>query len=215
MNDQTNGTNLPVNQGALNILNKSRDGAKFERLVKYDKGQYYSGGDVVPLGTKVIAHCIGWSTAWIKFVNKEMVERRIYSVDRGEVAPERSTLDDQDQTKWEIGFNNAPKDPWVFQNLLPLQLVEGGERMIFATSSGGGERAIKEICYEYADRKLRQPDCGQPIVKMQSGTMPSKTYGKVMRPRFDIVGWANGDMDIVSIPNPVLLKGDLGDEIPF
>ena len=46
---------------AENILNAAQKDAGFEKLLKFRKGDYFSDEQLVPLGTKYIAHVIGWT----------------------------------------------------------------------------------------------------------------------------------------------------------
>jgi hypothetical protein len=41
--------------------------------------------------------------------------------------PERSTLGDTDKSKWEIGLNGEPEDPWKHQIIILLQKVGADE----------------------------------------------------------------------------------------
>jgi hypothetical protein len=74
---------------AENILGAAREDAGFEKLLKFKKGEYLVSDEVVPLGNKYIAHVVGWTKCWIKFVDGEVVERKTYRVTYGERPPER------------------------------------------------------------------------------------------------------------------------------
>ena len=65
-----------------NILGAAQEEAGFEKLLKFKKGDFFIGEELVPLGTKYIAHVIGWTRCWIKFVDDEVVERKTYRVAR-------------------------------------------------------------------------------------------------------------------------------------
>jgi hypothetical protein len=81
-----------------NILGAAQEEAGFEKLLKFKKGDFFIGEELVPLGTKYIAHVIGWTRCWIKFVDDEVVERKTYRVALGERPPERADLDDLKRT---------------------------------------------------------------------------------------------------------------------
>jgi hypothetical protein len=133
----------------------------------------------------------------------------------GERPPEREELDDPDEAKWPEGLD-GPADPWVYQYLLPLENVSSGEVVIFATSSFGGRRAVADLCSAYGKRAKRVTTCGQPIVALATVDMPTKKFGKVPRPHFEIVGWDDGTADNVEQPPPAVTLGhELNDEIPF
>jgi hypothetical protein len=118
-----------------------RDAAKedtFERMLKFTKGDFFVGDDQVPLGTEYLAHCVAWTKCWIKFVDKKLVDKKMYRVSRGERPLDRNDLD-------EIEKANTDKDPWSFQYMLPLESMESGEVLIFTSSSIGGRRAVSEL----------------------------------------------------------------------
>src|SRR5258708_37662853 len=112
-----------------------------EKLLKFVKGKYKVRDDEVPLGTQYVAHANQLTYCWIKFVDKKVVERRHGKAAEKWAPPEREELDDNDQSKWEPGLDGEPKDPWVFQHLLPFENLETGEVLIFVTSSNGGQIA--------------------------------------------------------------------------
>lgn len=219
----TNGTNLPARPEITNILNESQANTTFEKIFKYDRGRYLCDGQEIKLGTKVVAHCIGWAKEWIKFQGGQFIERKIYRIARGERPPDRSTLDARDEKFWDKGFNGNPKDPWVFRYLLPMQRLDTDQPMIFVTQSFGGQRAVDDLCNAWANRASRNPNCGQPVILLESATFPSKQYGQVQRPDFRIVGWDDGSSAIRELPNisgpggqdAALRKADFDDEIPF
>jgi hypothetical protein len=140
--------NVPAIAGteAENILGAAQEDAGFEKLLKFKKGEYLVGDEVVPLGTKYIAHVVGWTKCWVKFVDGEVADRKTYRVAYGERPPEREDLDDLDRDKWPEGLDGSPADPWLYQFLLPLEDLASGEIAIFATSSAGGRRALADLC---------------------------------------------------------------------
>jgi len=142
------------------------------------------------------------------------VDRKVYRVAYGERPPEREDLGDLDQDKWPEGLDGSPADPWVLQYLLPLEHMPSGELVVFVTSSIGGRRSVADLCSAYAKRKGKKPDCGQPIIKLATAEMPTRRYGKVLRPYFEIIGWhdaAGGD----ETPPAVESEDEFADEIPF
>ena len=107
-----------------------------------------------------------------------------------------------------------------FQYLLPLENPSSGEVVIFVTSSFGGRRAVADLCATYAKRAAKSPDCGQPLIKLAVTDMPTKKFGKVPRPLFEIAGWDEAASGIEVIPPtpptpPAALKNEMNDEIPF
>src|SRR5262249_41214056 len=158
------------------------------------KGLYSIDDEPVALGTEYLAHTTAWTKCWIKFADGEVTERKMYRVALGETPPEREDLDDLDL----IGTKNADgmsADPWLFQYLLPLENTSTGEVVIFASSSFGGRRAIADLCDAYVKR-TGKTGCGQPVIRLAKADMPTRKFGKVPRPQFEIIGWDEDVPDI-------------------
>ena len=203
-----------------NILGAAQEDAGFEKLLKFKKGEYFIGEELVPLGTVFIAHAIGWTKCWIKFVDDEKVDCKVFRVALGERPPEREDLDDLEKDNWPEGIDGKPADPWAFQYLLPLEKTSDGEVVIFTTSSFGGRRAVADLCAAYAKRTTKGASCGQPIVKLAKTEMPTKKYGRVPRPQFNIIGWDEPAAEIDVTPPfddtpPVTSEHEFGDAVPF
>jgi hypothetical protein len=198
-----------------NILGAAKEDAGFEKLIKFRKGDFSIGEEAVPLGTEYIAHAIGWTKCWIKFVEGEVVERKVYRVALGERPPEREDLDDLNKDNWPEGIDGKPADPWTLQYLLPLESVADGQVVIFTTSSIGGRRAVADLCAAYAKRKGKSATCGQPKVQLAKAEMPTKKFGRVPRPQFEIVGWDDSASDFDEAPPALIPEGDFDDSIPF
>ena len=209
--------NLPAVQEATAIGAAAQEDGGFETLLKFKKGQYFVGVDEVPMGTQYVAHCIGWTRCWIKFENQQVVDRKMFRVAEGRRAPDREELDSKDPAMWPVGPNGQPSDPWVYQYLLPMEFADNGDVSIFVTSSIGGKRAVADLCKAYSRRVARTGRSEQPIVKLAKTVMPTRMYGDVPRPLFEIVGWTGdaveGIREIKS--GPETLKQELDDEIPF
>ena len=202
-------------QEVKNIQTAAREDAGFEKILKFKKGDYLIGDDEIALGTEYLAHAQAWAKCWIKFLDGEVVERKMYRVALGEKPPDREELDDHDKGNWPEGLDGKPADPWVHQYLLPLESPSSGEVVIFVTSSFGGRRAVADLCATYAKRAAKSPNCGQPLIKLAVTDMPTKKFGKVPRPLFEIADWDEAASGIEVMPPPAASKNDLDDEIPF
>jgi hypothetical protein len=198
-----------------NIINAAQEDAGFEKILKFKKGGYFIGEEQIPLGREYIAHTRAWTKCWIKFVDGEVADRKLYRVALGEEPLEREELDDLDQANWSEGIDCKPADPWVFQHLLPLEHPSSGEVVVFVTPSTGGRIAVAELCNAYAKRAKRIENCGQPIIKLATTTFPSKKLKtKVPRPLFEIVCWDEPSSDSEALLS-ASSKDEFGDEIPF
>jgi hypothetical protein len=203
------------NREAENVAAAANEDAGFAKMIKFKKGEYFDNeGNEIPLGTQYTAHAIGWTKCWIKFVGGLVEDRKVYRMMKGEIVPPRENLGDRDESKWEIGINGTPADPWVLQYLLPLEDASG-EVQIFVTSSFGGKRGVADLCSAWG-RRAAKGDGGQPVVLLRSVKMPTKKFGDVPRPYFEIVGWDNAVHEKTEVePPPTGSKQDFNDEIPF
>jgi hypothetical protein len=212
---QTTSLTTTRNTEIENIHDAAKEDAGFEKLLKFKKGEYFIGEASVPLGTEYLAHTAAWTKCWIKFVDGEVADRKVYRVALGEKPPVREDLDDRNENEWLKDDDGDPVDPWVYQYLLPLENMKTGEVVIFVTPSWGGRRAVADLCDIYAKR-AKKTGCGQPIIKLAKTDFPSKKYGKVLRPLFEVVDWdeqeATGSIEVIP---PAASEDDYRDEIPF
>jgi hypothetical protein len=181
-----------------------------DRLLKFNKGRYKVGDDEVPLGTQYVAHAGQLTFCWIKFIDSKVADRRMGLAAAGFVPPKREELGDNDQSEWAI-VDGSPKDPWNFQHLLPLENLQTGELLIFTTSSIGGKIGTEEVVREYARRLKRKGSRALPIVKLAVKQMPTKKFGDVPRPYFEVEGWEDAPAGDAKLN----LAKDFDDEIPF
>lgn len=215
MNEMTRPNNtLPAKSEADNIAGAAMEDAGFEKLLKFKKGVYECDNATVPHGTQYTAHCVGWTKCWIKFIDQQVVDRKMYRVALGERSPDRDQLDDNDRSKWAPGPNGQPSDPWVYQYLLPME-DEAGELVVFVTSSIGGKRAVADLCKSYSRRAQRTGTPAQPLIKLAGAVMPTRMFGDVPRPNFEIIGWDSAKEGIREIKGADTLKDEMEDEIPF
>ena len=202
-----------------NLQNAAREDAGFEKLLKFKKGVYSTRDGTIPLGTEYIAHVKAWIKCWIKFTDGEVVDRKPYRVANGEIPPEREELDDLDPAQWSKGIDGNPADPWVFQYLVPLEDPSTGEVVVFVTSSFGGRRAVGDLCSAFTKRTKKVANCGQPIVKLAVGEMPSRKYGPTKCPLFEVIGWDEAASGAAEVMPPDDFDGGMPDEhvrsIPF
>lgn len=214
MNDNPTKTNLPAQKEAEAIARAAEEDAGFEKLLKFKKGAYESDGEVVSWGTEYVAHCEGWTKAWIKFQDGQVVDRKIYRVADGLRPPDREELDEKEKIGAKDPKSGLSTDPWVYQHLLPLE-DKGGNLVVFVTSSTGGKRAVADLCKVYARRLSRTGQGDKPIIKLSGATMPTKHFGDVPRPAFEITGWGGGGGGVHKVVPPDTLQQEMNDEIPF
>src|SRR5262249_10443545 len=105
-------------------------------------------------------------------------------------------------------------DPWVFQYLLPLEDVKSGDVVIFCTPSFGGRRAVADLCSTYAKR-TKKTGCGQPIIKLATAEMTTKTFRKLRRAEVEMNGSYEAAPGIEIAPPTWPDTDDMNDSIPF
>jgi hypothetical protein len=225
-------TQLPTTTTeADNIAKAAAEDGGMAKMLKFKKGKYFLGGEEeVPLGRQYLAHCIGWTKAWIRFQDGEPKPlepggpcKMYYSVAKGERPPERDELGEMEVSEWPPGISGPHSDPWVQQYMLPMTDMETDEQVVFVTGSWGGRRAVGELCNVYANKKRRDPKLGQPVVRLDTVDMPTKHFGEVPRPHFHVVNFDGGDTEPVrDVPRgsggdalAELLDDDMNDSIPY
>lgn len=215
MNEIVKAQTNDINAIAAAIANEAMTDATFFKMLKFKHGDYWCDNEQIPLGTEMLAHCASWVKLWVHFEHRRVVEKRFYRFSRQEKAPQRDEIPDNDPATWPPGLDGRPADPWVYQFQLPLE-DNNGEVRIFTTGSWGGRSAVADLCTTWARRAGRiSPDL--PIIKLGKALMPTKNFGEVPRPQFDIVRWENRgaivevDQDTIDVAK----EDELNDSIPF
>jgi hypothetical protein len=209
---------LTTDREVENIANAAREDAGFQKMLKFKKGDYWLDNEEVPLGSVYLAHAKAWAKTWIHFENKLVVERRVYKVALGDRVPERDQIPNNDQSTWPKDPNGKPIDPWALQYLVPFENMENGDVQIFVAQSFGGRRAIGALCTAWAKRVMKNPKSGQPIIKLDVTSFPTKNWGDVKAPLFEIIGWDDtvAGQVVKQIDMEKVKPADqFDDEIPF
>jgi hypothetical protein len=176
-------------------------GNGFGPLLKFVKGHYYIGDAEVAAGREYVAQMPSVACGWVKFVDKKVADQKIGKIADGFRMPERDTLGDLDQSKWEVD-SKGPRDPWAKQWYLPLLDAESGEFVVFVTGSNGGQRTIGGLCRNYGSN----PHRGLPIVQIGARGYKHPEHGRIEEPEIKIIDWEK--------PRPSL-GIELNDSIPI
>jgi hypothetical protein len=187
------------------------------RPIKFDgkagKWLFSDTDEEIHPNTDFIALCDEILIGWIKFNGKgeqpDRIQGLLYD---GFIMPPQSTLPDRDPSKWELGLDGEPADPWQHQMCLILQSPGTHELGTFATSSRTGRRAIGNLLRHY-DRMRKKDDDHYPVVRLKVSGYNHKDerVGWVHTPVFAVVGKA--PKASAAIPD-TSLSGDMNDEIP-
>ena len=188
------------------------------RPIKFDgKAGKWLFGDTdeeISPDTDFIPLCDEILIGWIKFNGKgeqpDRIQGLLYD---GFVMPPLSSLPNRDQSKWELGLDGEPADPWQHQMCLILQSPGTHELGTFATSSRTGRRAVGNLLRHY-DRMRKKDDDHYPVVRLKvSGyNHRDERVGWVHTPVFAVVGKASKASAAIPDTSP---SGDLDDAIPF
>jgi hypothetical protein len=142
-------------------------------------------------GAVLTAHMIDLCLGWRKWQDKKIVESDIGFVRNGFVPKQRNDLDSFDENEWPLNQNGEHSDPWVWGYYLRFA-DENGAAYVWTASSAGARGAIGDLSKKFAKTRAN------PIVKLSSGSYKHSTYGKVLIPALEVVGWDEGG----ALPRP-------------
>jgi hypothetical protein len=93
------------------------------------------------------------------------------------------------KSKWELGLDGKPADPWKHQIALVFQDAASQELFTFVTTSKTGRKACVDLIRHY-DRTQRQTPGELPVVRMRTGGFnhSDTRVGFVTTPRFVVCG---------------------------
>ena len=187
------------------------------RMVKFTKnGEYATGDDDTIIGDDVdfIALVDQTLIGWVKFNSEGAPPDRVMGLlYEGFVMPPRSSLPDLDQSKWEMGLDGRPADPWQHHVYLVLQKADTSELFTFVTSSVTGRRAIGTLLRHY-DRMQRTHPHQYPVIRLKIGGFQHKDdrVGWVKVPVLAVVG--RHAKDDAAKPD-TSLAADMNDSLPL
>ena len=159
-------------------------GASFLKFDRSGNGFTYGmDGTPLPLGTRLAANMSGVRVGWLKWVDGKPEKVLSLITERRKVG--RDELGDDDPALWEV----PGQDPW--KQAAELELVDSvGQQYIFSTSSFGGTKGVKKLCYDFARERRSRP--GQvPLVELGQHWYPHPKFSKVWEPDFAIVDWVD------------------------
>ena len=192
-------------------------------ILRFIKGRWYRGEEKKLVESEVQFLCNMnevW-TGWVRWFNARPVEHRIHRLIDGAPKLSRNDLGHLDESVWETDAAGEPKDPWAYTERMIMREVGTDELLTFSTSSWGGLKALGKLCRAFDDGRAKHPGMF-PVVQLEAVIRPSKDYGPIDEPLFEIVSWAPWDD---STPPPIEETADDPrtqvrdaldqDEIPF
>jgi hypothetical protein len=188
-------------------------------LVKFDgkEGHFIlaSSGDPLDQMKRYIARLPDMWVGWIKFNGEGEPPSRVGGLlYDGYVMPPREALGDTDESNWPLGYGDKkPTDPWLHQQLIPIQDAGTWEILTFGTTNPTGRTAVGALLRAYNRMRRANPN-DVPIIQLVPSSYQHREFGKVNIPRFVICGKTK--YDAITEPEPELSLGDdLNDKIPF
>jgi hypothetical protein len=194
-------------------------GVDVGRMVKFTKdGKFVTTDDNAEISEEMdfIALADQTLVGWIKFNGQgEAPTREMGLLYDGYEMPPRDSLGDIDKSRWEIGLNGQPQDPWQHHVYLVLQSVGTSELFTYVTSSITGRRAIGNLLRHY-DRMVKTHPHMYPIVRLKVGGFQHRDerVGWVPTPVIAVIG--RKPRDDAAAPNaPAPARSDFNDDIPY
>jgi hypothetical protein len=187
-------------------------------LAKFDgkAGQFVlaSSDEVLDPMRRFIALLPDTWVGWIKFNGEGEPPSRVGGLlYDGYVMPPREALGDLDESDWPLGLNDQPTDPWLHQQLIPIQDASTFEILTFGTTSPTGRTAVGALLRAY-NRKTKANPNEVPIIQLVPSSYQHRTFGKVNIPSFKVCSWTH--YDGTTDPEPELpLAAEMSDKIPF
>jgi hypothetical protein len=161
------------------------------RLLKFSKGDFIVGdaGETVAEDIEFTALMDELTVGWIRWEDGKIAEQRMGRVIDGFVPQPRRELGDLDAAAWETGADGKARDPWAFQNYLPLQRGDG-ELFTFVAGSRGALNAVAELCRIHSRHAKANSD-RYPVIRLRSDGYQHriKEYGRIAFPVLGVVGW--------------------------
>jgi len=154
-------------------------------------------------------------TGWVRWFDGKAVEHRIGRLIDFPPRLTREDLGHTDKTLWETDNNGHPRDPWAPSDRMVMRSAgDEADLLTFSTSSIGGRHALSKLCQQF-DRHYANQDGMWPEVKLLSENYVHDQYGKIWKPKFQIVSWAYWDATKAPEDPKTLTAQALDDEIPF
>jgi hypothetical protein len=157
-------------------------------LLKFSDGHWLVGREALPMKQDVRLVVMATAAAWVKWEGGKPVRYIVRQA--GVPFPEREELGDLDESKWEPGPDDKPRDPWQSTRFVHLTNPETASLFTFTTTSWGGRGAVIDLADAIVRYRGARPGA-HPVVVLQSAPMQTK-FGKKWRPVFQIVDWVGG-----------------------
>jgi hypothetical protein len=196
--------------GWADAANDYADNVLRGELIKCVDGHWSFGRDGTPLKADTRLVALGTVAAWVKWEEGKPTQYRVRKP--GEQLLDRAELGDTDETRWETGPDDNPRDPWQSTRFVHFVDPATAAALTFSTSSWSGRNAVIALGDQITRMRVARPGAS-PVVEFTSAPLQTK-FGRKMKPVLKVVGWVGGSDE----PKPLdqLPKGgDMDDTIPF
>src|SRR5262249_19126014 len=152
-------------------------------LLKYSEGKWTKGKEGIEVEEDISLVALATAAGCVKWHDGKPVEYRMREL--GKKLPERDELGDLDKTKWELGPDGQPKDPW--QNTRFVYFVDpvSAEAYTFVTASWGGRQAVNDLAEQIRRGRDRRPGAS-PLVELRAESWMTK-FGRKSKPFFKVI----------------------------
>jgi hypothetical protein len=161
------------------------------KALKFTKGDFVAGdgGESIPPDTEFTALMDELLVGWVRWEDSKVAESRMGRVIDKFVPQPRRELGDVDCAAWETDAAGKARDPWTFQNYLPLQRSDG-EMFTFIAGSRGALNAVAELCRIHS-RHAKKTPTDYPVIRLRSDEYQHrvKEYGRIKFRVLGVVGW--------------------------
>jgi hypothetical protein len=183
------------------------------KLLKFSKGDFVVGdaSETIADNVEFTALMDELTIGWVRWEDGKIAETHMGRVIDGFASQPRRELGDLDAAAWETGADGKARDPWQFQNYLPLQRGDG-ELFTFVAGSRGALNAVAELCRIHS-RHAKQDPNHYPVVRLRSDEYQHrvKEFGRIKFPVLGVVGWT-AKTDLPEQTKPT--DGPLEDYLP-
>jgi hypothetical protein len=198
MENQNGNANLPARKGGPDAFRTYADACAPRTIVgtllKFSKGDFLAGegGEAIADDVEFTALMDELLVGWVRWDNGKLAETRMGRVTDGFVPPPRRDLGDLDAAAWETDAAGNARDPWAFQNYLPLKRIRDDELFTFVAGSRGALNAVAELCRIHSRHGEREAG-HYPVVRLRSDEYAhkKKEYGRIKFPVLGVVGWTS------------------------
>ena len=175
-------------------------------------------GVEVPVGTKFVALLHETRKGYIKFNGDgALPDVHMVRIDEdADIERDDERLGDNDKTKWPIGLNGEPEDPWKEQYAIPMMRYDaGGELYAYIARGIVAMNSAGDLLGRWRYHPKRATGL-IPVIRLESGTYPSRRFGgRKPKPVLKIDDWVTRTGAPPPATEQLSLSDELNDKIDY